>query len=72
METTYQMKGYTLHLIPTKKFKTMTVSLRLQNTLTKETTTMRTLLTFVLIAATKKLSSTKKLAMYLDENYGER
>ena len=72
METTYQMKGYTLHLIPTKKFKTMTVSLRLQNTLTKETTTMRTLLTFVLIAATKKLSSTKKLAMYLDDNYGAR
>lgn len=72
METIYQMKGYTLHLIPTKKFKTMTISLRLQSPLTRETTTMRTLLTFVLIAATRKLPSTKTLAMYLDDNYGAR
>lgn len=72
MKTTYQMKGYTLHLIPTKKFKTMNVSLRLQSPLTKETTTLRTLLTFVLIAATKKYPSTKLLSSYLDENYGAR
>ena len=59
METVYQMKGYTLHLIPTKKFKTITMSLRLQSPLTKETTTLRTLLTFVIVAATKKYPSTK-------------
>ena len=28
MENVYQMAGYTLHLIPTNKFKTMTISLR--------------------------------------------
>ncbi len=70
MKTIYQMKGYVLHLIPTKKFKTTTISLRLQGELNKETTTMRTLLTFVLIAATKKYPSTKDLASHLDENYG--
>lgn len=70
MENIYQMSGYTLHLIPTKKFKTITISLRLQSPLLKETTTIRTLLTFVLIAATKKNPSTKQLAAYLDENYG--
>lgn len=72
MKTVYQMKGYTLHLIPTKKFKTITISLRLQSPLLKETTTLRTLLTFVLVAATKKYPSTKELASHLDENYGAR
>lgn len=72
MKTVYQMKGYTLHLIPTKKFKTMTISLRLQNQLIKEETTLRTLLTFVLAAATQKYPSTQDLASYLDENYGAR
>ena len=70
METIYQMQGYTLHLIPTQKFKTMTISLRLQSPLEKETSTIRTLLTFVLVAATQKYPSTKELASHLDENYG--
>lgn len=70
MKTVYQMQGYTLHLIPTKKFKTITMSLRLQNHLTKEDTTKRALLTFVLIAATNKFPSTKELASYLDGCYG--
>lgn len=70
MENVYQMSGYTLHLIPTKKFKTMTISLRLQSPLLKETATIRTLLTFVLMAATQEHPSTKALATYLDENYG--
>ncbi len=72
MQTIYKMKGYTLHLIPTNKFKTTTISLRLQNNLTKETTTIRTLLTFVLISATKDLPSTQRLASELDYNYGAR
>lgn len=72
MKLRYKMKGYTLHIIPTDKFKTTSISLRLQNKLTKEETTIRTLLTFVLVSATKKLPSTKELASYLDENYGAR
>lgn len=72
MENLYKMPGYTLHLIPTKKFKTITISLRMQSPLLKETTTLRTLLTFVLIAATKKYPSTQAIASHLDENYGAR
>ncbi|MEG0276094.1 MAG: pitrilysin family protein [Coprobacillus sp.] len=72
MEKLYKMQGYTLHLIPTKKFKTITISLRMQSPLSKETTTLRSLLTFVLIAATKKYPSTQSIASHLDENYGSR
>ena len=72
MHKTFQMQGYTLHLIPTDKFKTMTISLRFQNLLKRDETTLRTLLTFVLIAATQKYPSTKELARYLDNNYGAR
>lgn len=72
MKLCYKMKGYTLHIIPTDKFKTTSISLRLQSTLSKEETTLRTLLTFVLVASTQKLPSTQALASYLDENYGAR
>ena len=72
MRKEFKMKGYTLHLIPTDKFKTTTISLRLQNSLKRETTTLRTLLTFVMIGATEKLPSTKLLASELDYNYGAR
>lgn len=72
MKQTYQMNGYKLHIIKTKKFKNITISLRLQNHLTKETSTIRTLLTFVLIASTNRYKTTKELAAYLDEMYGAR
>ena len=72
MKRTFQMNGYKLHLIPTKKFKNITISLRLQNRLTRETSTIRTLLTFVLIASTNKYKTTKDIAAYLDEMYGAR
>ena len=32
MEKVYKMLGYDLHLIPTNKFKNITISLKLQNT----------------------------------------
>ncbi len=70
MQKTYRMKGYTLHVIPTKKFKTMTLSLKLKNELTKENATMRTLLTFMMSAGTRQLPSNQALSSYLDELYG--
>lgn len=70
MKNTYCMNGYTLHLIPTDKFKTTTISLRLQRPLTKEETTLRSLLTFVLISATQSLPSTQLLSQRLEEHYG--
>ncbi len=72
MEKTVKMDGYTLHLIKTKKFKNITISLRLQNELTRKTSTLRTLLTFILIGSTKKYPTTKELAGYLDDMYGAR
>ena len=33
MEKVYKMPGYDLHLLPTNKFKNITISLKLQNTL---------------------------------------
>ena len=33
MKKSYQLAGYTLHVIPTNKFKNITISLKLQNTL---------------------------------------
>ena len=53
MEKVYKMNGYDLHLIPTNKFKNITISLKLQNTLDKETVTKRTLLSFMLTTGQK-------------------
>ena len=36
MKKSYQLSGYTLHVIPSKKFKNITMSLKLENILTKE------------------------------------
>ena len=36
MKKSYQLAGYTLHVIPTKKFKNITMSLKLENKLIKE------------------------------------
>lgn len=72
MKKSYIMDGYTLHLIPSKKFKNVTISLKLKNLLTKETTTVRTLLSFMLTAGTKDFPSTKAFSQYLEEMYGAR
>ena len=47
MEKVYKMPGYDLHLIPTNKFKNITISLKLQNTLDEKTVAKRTLLSFM-------------------------
>lgn len=72
MEKNYNLNGYVLHLLPTPKFKTVSLSLRLQSPLSKETTTLRTLLTFVLSAATQELPSSKLISQFLDDQYGAR
>ena len=35
MKKSYQLAGYTLHVIPSKKFKNITISLKLEGKLTK-------------------------------------
>ena len=70
MEKVYKMNGYDLHLIPTNKFKNITISLKLQNTLDKETVAKRTLLSFMLTTGTKDYPSTQELSKYLESMYG--
>lgn len=70
MEKVYKMNGYDLHLIPTNKFKNITISLKLQNTLDKETVAKRTLLSFMLTTGTKEYPSTQELSKYLESMYG--
>lgn len=72
MKKSYIMDGYTLHLIPSKKFKNITISLKLKNLLQRDTTTMRTMLSFMLTAGTKEYPSSKLFSKHLEEMYGAR
>ena len=64
------MPGYDLHLLPTNKFKNITISLKLQNTLDEKTVAKRTLLSFMLTTGTEKYPSTQELSKYLESMYG--
>lgn len=70
MEKYYQMNGYKLYIIPSKKFKNITISLKLQNELTKDTVTKRTFLSFMLVTGTEKYPSTQLFSQYLENLYG--
>lgn len=70
MKTTYQLAGYTLHVIPSKKFKNITMSLKLEGKLTKENVTKRSLLAFMLTGGTTKYPSTQALSTHLEDLYG--
>lgn len=70
MEKCYKMKGYNLYLVPTDKFKNITISLKLQNKLEKETVSKRTLLSFMFTTGTKDYPSTQELSQYLESMYG--
>ena len=71
MKKSYQLAGYTLHVIPTKKFKNITMSLKLESKLIKENVTKRSLLSFMLTGGTKDY--TLQLGLYsshLEDLYG--
>lgn len=70
MKNSYQLLGYTLHVIPTKKFKNITMSLKLENKLTKDNVTKRSLLAFMLTGGTEEYPSTQALSSYLEDLYG--
>lgn len=70
MKKSYQLAGYTLHVIPTKKFKNITMSLKLENKLTKENVTKRSLLSFMLTGGTVDHPSTQALSSHLEDLYG--
>lgn len=72
MKKRYEMDGYTLHVIPSKKFKNITISLKLKNLLQRETTTIRTLLSFMFTAGTKEFPSTQSFSQHLEDMYGAK
>jgi predicted Zn-dependent peptidase len=69
-ETVKEMKGYTLHLVKTEKYKTNTIVWKMKAPLSREDVTKRALLPHVLQSSTGKYPSTTALRSYLDELYG--
>ncbi|MFP7494021.1 pitrilysin family protein [Terribacillus saccharophilus] len=63
-------KGATLHLIPTKKYKTISIAVKLQAPLERETITARALLPYVLQQGTTNLPDARALRIKLDDLYG--
>ncbi|MDF2606623.1 MAG: albE [Bacillales bacterium] len=71
-EKIYKYNRLKLHVISTKKFKTITVLLRCKSVLDKESVTERALLPFVLQSGTKDYDNPIKLRTYLDDLFGAR
>lgn len=70
LERVIKRDEITLHLIPSKKYKTMTFVAKLKAPLERETITERALLPFVLRESTKKHPTRKELQFKLDDLYG--
>ncbi|WP_188205861.1 EF-P 5-aminopentanol modification-associated protein YfmF [Alkalibacillus aidingensis] len=63
---------YLLHLIPTKKFKTNTISLKFSSPIERESVTERALIPFVLQKGSTKYPSERELRLKLDDLYGAK
>ncbi|SER08035.1 Predicted Zn-dependent peptidase [Gracilibacillus ureilyticus] len=70
MEKLIQKKGYDLHLLHTKKFKTINISFKFTANLNRDTVTKRALLPYVLQQGTENYPTATKLRQKLDELYG--
>lgn len=66
----YKENNIQLHLIPSDKFKTITVVVKFKAPLEQRTVTKRSLIPFVLQQGTATYPSEKQLRMKLDELYG--
>lgn len=62
--------GFTLHIVPTKKFKTVTITLKFKSPVNREDATKRALIPFMLTHASEKYPTYNELRRYLDELYG--
>ncbi|MBW7652104.1 EF-P 5-aminopentanol modification-associated protein YfmF [Anoxybacillus sp. ST4] len=69
-EEVKEVGGLRLHVIPTKKYKTNTLVLKMKAPLCEQDVTMRALIPYVLQNATERHPSMKALRTYLDELYG--
>lgn len=69
-EQVHTIGGLRCHLVPTDKFKTLTLFLQFRTPLDKETISQRALLAYVLKSATGVSTSTQELQHRLDDLYG--
>lgn len=63
-------EGVMLHVIPTKKFKDIGISIRFRNVLDKEKAPARSLLALLLCDRCRKYDTKQKMSSYLDSLYG--
>ncbi|MFC0524200.1 EF-P 5-aminopentanol modification-associated protein YfmF [Pontibacillus salicampi] len=70
MENRYEGKGYDLHIVPSKKYKTNTIAIKFKAPLTRETITKRALLPYVLQQATTNYPTARSFRTALDDLYG--
>ncbi|MFX3624684.1 MAG: EF-P 5-aminopentanol modification-associated protein YfmF [Ectobacillus sp.] len=66
----HHLDGLTVHMVPTVKYKTNTLVLRMKALLREETVTYRALLPYVLQSGTENLASVKNIRQYLEDLYG--
>ncbi|WP_223700164.1 EF-P 5-aminopentanol modification-associated protein YfmF [Sutcliffiella deserti] len=69
-EQTFSLKGLNVHSVPTEKFKTNTLILKVLGPLSEEDVTLRALLPYVLQNGTKTHPQASQFRSYLDELYG--
>jgi len=65
-----QMDGYKLNIIRTEKYKTISIILKMNAPLVKDTVTYRALLSQVLQSSTKNYPTTTQFRTYLEDLYG--
>lgn len=70
MEEVLNQGNYRLHIVPTKKFKTVHIIVKLKAPLNRETITKRALLPYVLRQGTKSYPNEQALQKKLDSLYG--
>ncbi|KKB38915.1 EF-P 5-aminopentanol modification-associated protein YfmF [Bacillus thermotolerans] len=69
-ETIIDKNGYKLHIVPTDKYKTITLMWKMKAPLKEETITKRALLPYVLQGGSEKYPTSTDLRSYLDDLYG--
>lgn len=67
--TSYNMNVYNLHLINTKKFKTITVDINFRRRINKDEITIRNLLKEVLVNSSRNYPTERDLIKYTEELY---
>ena len=67
--TSYDMNAYSLHLINTKKFKTITVDINFRRKIDNKETTIRNLLKEIIVNSSNNYPTERDLIKYTEELY---